>query len=144
MALNKIMFVSYDDDGKTTWKCLCCNQRMDAGSPSYSYLDDSTSPGIVTGCYYSFCPYCGTKFEGIQQNTKFESKKYHPFDVKERMEYRYKQLKWILEDRQRYRRERIEYFYKYRERVAEFLDELDEYTCDATNFCRPRIENRYR
>lgn len=141
MSLNKIMFVEHGYDGHNTWKCLACNAKIDAGYPSFDYTSETR---IVDGCNYKFCPICGVKFEGIHQNSKIDKPKYYPFDTTERMIYRYNQLKWILKDRQRYRRERIEYFYEYRNNVAEFLDELSEYQCEDINFCKPRIQNRYR
>lgn len=136
--LNKIMFVAHGDEGHNQWKCLACNAYIDAGYPDYEYVGDDR---VLIGSNYKFCPICGVKFEGVHPNSKMDMRRYYPFDVTGNMVSRYNQMKWRAEGIRENRVRFINLMNEYRDQVAEFLDELDEYQCRDLKFCKPKFNN---
>jgi len=139
--LNKIMFVADGDEGHNQWKCLACNSQIDAGYPRYDYSGENP---VVVDSGYKFCPICGVKFEGVHPNRKMGTLRSYPFDVTESMTYRYRQLGWIAEAIRRQRADFVKEMGEYRNEVAEFLDELDEYQCRDLKVLRPRCRVKLR
>lgn len=63
MGIPKWREVKYTDDGCCIFQCLACKQKWEA----------RTSPngnGRVTGGAWSFCPYCGVRWDGELEQSR--------------------------------------------------------------------------
>lgn len=124
MAFNRVMFVDYGDEGHYVWKCLKCKGTFNAGHPSARE--------------FTYCPHCGTKWEGEQENTKLDAPKYYQFDTTADMKMKRERLHWRLDYNRKVARQREIDLQEYRKEVERHIDEFEEYA----NFfweCRPRL-----
>lgn len=86
MAINRIVFLTYGDEGRTNWRCLNCGHTCDAGHPSHRE--------------YRFCPHCGTQWESEQPNARIaRDERYYDAG---RYPYEFKQFDCLADMKKQY------------------------------------------